>query len=123
VILIVEDHSDSADLLLRLLKRFGYDVRCATTAVAALDALKEFPIRLAIVDYNLPDHDGMWLLRQINGDESLSAVRTFFLSATFEGDVARRAFAEGAGDWLVKGVHSVSRIIETVERLYRPTPP
>jgi PleD family two-component response regulator len=85
--------------------------------------LKEFPIRLAIVDYNLPDHDGIWLLRQTSGDESLSAVRTFILSATFEVDVARRAFAEGAADWLVKGVHSVSRIIETVERLYRPTPP
>lgn len=65
MILIVEDHADSAEVLLRLLRRFGYDVRCAATAAAALDALKEFPIRLAIVDYNLPDHDGMWLLREI----------------------------------------------------------
>jgi CheY-like chemotaxis protein len=122
VILIVEDHPDSADVLLRLLKRFGYDVCCATTAAEALEALKRLPIRLAILDYNLPDHDGVWLLGQINGDEGLSAVRVFFLSATFDPAVARRAFEDGAAEWLVKGVHSVSRIVETVERLYRPTP-
>lgn len=43
---------------------------------------------------------------------------------TFGHHVARQAFEEGASEWFVKGVHSFSRILETVERLHGPpTPP
>ncbi len=101
------------------MKRFGYDVQCASSAVAAMDALKKFPIRVAILDYNLPDHDGIWLLRQMNADPDLATVRSVFLSVTFEHDVARQAFEQGAFDWFVKGVHDMSVIVERIDALYQ----
>jgi two-component system, NtrC family, nitrogen regulation response regulator NtrX len=120
MVLVVEDDPDSCDLLARFLKRFGFDVRSAANAVEALAVLKSAPISVAIVDYHLPDHDGLWLLREMNDDPDLAGVSTVMFSGAFEHDVARRAFAEGAKEWLVKGVHSPSRVVETVERLHGP---
>ncbi len=119
MILVVEDDPDSCDIMERLMKRFGYEVECASSAVAAMDALKTFPIRVAILDYNLPDHDGIWLLRQMNADPDLATVRSVFLSGTFEHDVARQAFEQGASEWFVKGVHDMSAIVERIDALYQ----
>ena len=121
MVLVVEDDPDSSDLLARFLKRVGFDVRCAATAVEALGVLKTAPVRVALLDFNLPDHDGLWLLRRIHDDPDLAEVRTIFVSGTFEHEPARQALALGAHDWFVKGVHSVSRVVETVERLHGPT--
>ena len=120
MVLVVEDDPDSCDMLARFLTRVGFEVRCADTAAAALDVVKSAPIRVAVLDFNLPDHDGLWLLRQLNDDPDLGEVRAIFLSASFERDVARRAIDLGAHEWLIKGVHSVSRVVETVERLHGP---
>src|SRR5688572_6845912 len=120
VVLVVEDDADSSDVMARLLKRVGLHVRCAATATEAIDALKAAPIRVAILDFNLPDHDGLWLLERMNDDPDLAAVRAVFLSGTFEHETAQRAMGLGAAEWFVKGVHSVSRVVETVERLHGP---
>jgi DNA-binding response OmpR family regulator len=120
VVLVVEDDPDSCDMLARFLKRFGFNVRCATHAVDALAVMKSEPIRVAVIDYHLPDHDGLWLLRRMNDDPELARVSIIIFSGAFEHDVTRNALASGAKDWLVKGVHSPSRVVETVERLHGP---
>ena len=123
MVLVVEDDPDTSEMMGRLISRFGYDVKSAANAAGALEVMRASPIRVAVLDYNLPDHDGLWLLRQMNDDSDLAGVRAVFLSGAFEHDVAREAFALGAADWFVKGVHSFSRIMETVGRLHGPPPP
>jgi two-component system, NtrC family, nitrogen regulation response regulator NtrX len=120
MVLVVEDDADSSDIMARFLKRLGFEVRCAATAGEALDAMKGAPIRVAVLDYNLPDHDGLWLLRQMNDDPDLAEVRAIFVSGTFTHETARQAIDLGAAEWFIKGVHSVSRVMETVERLHGP---
>jgi len=122
LILIVEDHCDSGEILRRLLARFGYEARCVETADEALKALREQPIRVAVLDYNLPDHDGLWLLDQIRADPTLRFVRVIILSATFEHDLGRRALERGAMEWLVKGVHGTSHIVAAVQRAFALPP-
>ena len=110
-------------MLRRLLARYGYAALCAVTAEEALQAMRDLPIRVAILDYNLPDHDGMWLLDQIRADPILAAhVRVIFLSATFEHDIARRALERGAMEWLVKGVHGNTHVVGAVQRAYALPP-
>ena len=108
-------------MLARFLKRFGFDVRCAANAVDALAVMKSEPIRVAVVDYHLTDHDGLWLLRQMSDEPDLARVSTVIFSGAIEHDVARHALAYGAKEWLVKGVHSPSRVVEAVQRLHGPT--
>src|SRR5688572_22584339 len=120
MVLIVEDDPDSCDLLARFLKRIGFDVRCAATSIEALGVLKTEPVRVAVLDFALPDHDGLWLLQRIHDNPDLAEVRTIFVSGTFEQETARQAIDLGAREWFVKGVHNISRVVETVERLHGP---
>lgn len=57
-ILIVEDYADAREALVLLLGLWGYHVRAAATASAALAALDGFTPDVAIVDLTLPDLDG-----------------------------------------------------------------
>ena len=120
MVLIVEDDPDSSDMLARFLKRVGFDVRCAANAADALAVLKSHAIRVAVVDYNLPDHDGLWLLRRMKDDRHTRDVAAVFLSGTFEHELTRDASAQVAAEWFVKGVHSPNRVVETVQRLHGP---
>ena len=61
-ILIVEDEVDLADAWVRLLHRHGWRAVVAATRAAGLGALGEGP-GLAIVDRQLPDGDGLDILK------------------------------------------------------------
>jgi signal transduction histidine kinase/CheY-like chemotaxis protein len=70
-ILLVEDEPDAGQLMLRLLKRSGYDVTLAPTAALAMKEVRERRIDLLISDIRLPDGSGIDLLRQIRSEQPL----------------------------------------------------
>jgi DNA-binding response OmpR family regulator len=65
-VLIVEDEVLQADLLATTLTQAGADeVRCCTTAAAALDELRRFSPDILVLDVHLADnHDG-WLMVEL----------------------------------------------------------
>jgi len=67
-VLVVEDDPRIAALLERGLRRQGYDVRVATAAAGALDALREGGIDVHLLDLGLPDLDGVELLRHLRAE-------------------------------------------------------
>src|SRR4051794_18628543 len=62
-ILVVEDHSDSRDMLEEALVFLGASVISVAMAEAAAARLGEADV--VVTDYALPGHDGVWLLEQI----------------------------------------------------------
>ncbi len=64
-ILIVDDDSQSLEVLVRVLRRDGYHTVIASDGYTALEAARTYPIDIAIVDFNLPDATGAQVLRQI----------------------------------------------------------
>lgn len=66
-ILLLEDHEDTANVMLRLLTRLGHDVQWCSSlgdAVRTVDA-SERPFDLVISDLGLPDGSGLELLHQL----------------------------------------------------------
>jgi CheY-like chemotaxis protein len=120
MILIVEDHDDSRDMLARLLRRQGYVVRTAACAAAALALAGEQAPRLFILDQDMPGMCGTELLRAIRSDPALDDSRVIFYSGTFEHTLAKIAMELGAMEWLVKGVHSPKHMLAAVARAYDP---
>jgi len=61
-IIVVDDEEEIRILLYTLLEDAGYDVRLASSADQALAAMQERPARLLIIDYLMPEMNGLELL-------------------------------------------------------------
>ncbi|MEO5718200.1 MAG: ATP-binding protein [Chthoniobacterales bacterium] len=77
-ILLVEDHADTAAILVRLLRRMGHDVIHADTVTGALKlAEREMtltPISLVMSDLGLPDGSGLDLMTQLSSKYGLRGI-------------------------------------------------
>ena len=80
-ILCVEDDADSRELLDFLLTGEGYSVACVDTAEEGLAKLAGSSFHLLITDFNLPDHNGTWLLEQARERKLLDGTEAILITA------------------------------------------
>jgi DNA-binding response OmpR family regulator len=103
-ILLIEDSDEHADIVTRVLTaKKGWTVTRALSAKEGMlhAALKPFDI--AIVDYRLPDGDGIDLLDSLR--QQKPGMPILFLTAHGSEEVAMQAMSRGAADYLVKSPH------------------
>ncbi|MBT3996445.1 MAG: response regulator, partial [Chloroflexi bacterium] len=89
-ILVVDDEESLADMLATALRFAGYEVGSQPTGLDALQAIKEAPPDLVILDVNLPDIDGFEVCRRIRNDGFRAPV--IFLTARDSTDDLRTGF-------------------------------
>src|SRR2546423_14290137 len=73
-VLLVEDEENLASLVGAYLEQEGYRVIPVTTGADALRAIEAEPVRLVVLDLNLPDMDGLDVCRQIRARSSVPVV-------------------------------------------------
>ena len=98
-VLLVEDEENLASLVEAYLLQEGYRVANVATGRAALDALEREPVRLIVLDLNLPDMDGLELCRQIR---SRSAIPIVMLTARDDPADRLAGLSAGADDYMGK---------------------
>jgi len=101
-ILIVEDEQIQRTLLTDLLRKEGYDSTGAGNGVDALRTFKEKAIDIVLLDFKLPDTDGLTLLKQfkqINPETEIIMVTAY---GSIENAVD--ALKSGASEYLTKPV-------------------
>ena len=83
-------------------KPAGYTVMEAADGQAALDLLKTNGVDLIISDINMPNINGIELIRRLRAQEKFS--KTPILLLTTESDPAKKAEGKAAGatGWIVK---------------------
>ncbi len=64
-ILLVMNHPDSVEVLLRILSRRGYEVLAATSIASAMEAFKDSRFDVLLSDIRLQDGDGCDLVRRL----------------------------------------------------------
>jgi len=79
-ILVVDDEAEIVELLREVLVAEGYAVDAAPDAAASLQLIRENIYDLALLDFNLPDMDGVMLHHQIRQMDAELASRTIFMS-------------------------------------------
>jgi DNA-binding response OmpR family regulator len=98
-ILVVEDEEDIASMVRAYLERDGFRVVWAARGTEGLHALEQNDVRLAILDLQLPDTDGLDLCRAIR---SCSRLPVVMLTARDE-EIDRVTGLElGADDYVTK---------------------
>jgi len=65
VILVVDDDVESLEVIAQNLRRMGYEVVPAVDGRSAVEMVRQGEVDLAVVDYNLPDLDGLQVLKMI----------------------------------------------------------
>jgi two-component system NtrC family sensor kinase len=101
-ILIVDDEADIVELLRDVLAAEGYAVDAAPTAAGALQLIRENIYDLALLDFNLPDMDGVMLHREIRQMDSELASRAIFMSGYLQSDVNLGYYKAQSGGFLAK---------------------
>ncbi len=99
-ILVVEDLAAQAELARIFLAGLGFEVRIAATGAAALEAVSEWQPDGLLLDIELPDVNGLDLLKQIQANGSDAVVVVVTASASME--TAKAAIRAGAEDFVVK---------------------
>jgi CheY-like chemotaxis protein len=116
-VMIVDDNVDSAELLLLVLGRAGYDLRIANTPAQALTLAEEFCPQIALIDIGLPEMDGYQLLAALCAKPQLSACRFIAVSGyPRETETTRPDGQRGFECHLVKPV-DLDVLLETVASL------
>ena len=125
MILIVDDHSDTRDALVRLLQLKGHDaIAVADGAQVLLFLRTQPPPALIILDINMPHLDGIGVLRALRADARLAAVPVVVFSA----DERPRAEAMrlGALAYVLKGSLDWVKLSEQIDsfatRAEKPAP-
>jgi two-component system phosphate regulon response regulator PhoB len=97
-ILVVDDEAPILDLLRDTLTAEGYEVDVAATSEAALALVRESIYDAALLDFNLPDMDGVMLHHRIREMDPELASRCVFMSGFVQsGDNLDYYSAHGGG--------------------------
>lgn len=101
-ILVVDDIEANRDLLARRLSRDGHSVETAQDGLAALQALREQPFDLVLLDLMMPGMNGYDVLKTMKSDTALRHIPVIMISALNETDSVLRCIEAGAQDYLLK---------------------
>ena len=101
--MIVDDHKDTGTALERLLKYAGTEAVSVTGGVEALAMLHVRKPSLMILDVNMPEMDGLTVLRTMKKDDELKDVKVLMYSADPHLPTMVEAERLGAVGFLLKG--------------------
>ncbi len=115
-IMAVDDSRTMREMVAFTLQQAGYAVSQAEDGDKALAALKSASVDLIITDLNMPNMDGVTLIRNLRKDPKWRT--TPILMLTTESDPAKKAAGRDAGatGWIVKPFDP-DKLIDVVRRV------
>lgn len=116
--LIVDDSASMRQLIAFAIKNAGHEALLAENGREALEKLKITKADLVITDLNMPEMDGIMLIRELRGMPDYKFVPILML--TTESQVAKReeGKAAGASGWIVKPF-SAEKLLEIVKKFMK----
>ena len=101
-LLLVDDDERTCEAVQRLLGRVGYVVVCAGNGRDALTVLQDLRFDLVILDWMMPEMDGLEVLRRLRADEHTRDLKVILYSAADDSETAEEAAKLGACDCVLK---------------------
>jgi two-component system, cell cycle response regulator DivK len=101
-ILLVEDNETNCDMLLRRLKRLGYEVAGADNGVSGIAAALSHTPDVILMDLSLPEMDGWEAARRLKASELTREIPIIALTAYASESDRARAIEAGCDDYETK---------------------
>ncbi|MFZ4122975.1 MAG: MtrAB system response regulator MtrA [Candidatus Planktophila sp.] len=118
LVLVVDDDQDLAEMLGIVLNGAGIDVDLVSRGDEALEAFRNNPPDLVLLDVMLPGLDGIEVCKQIRAE---SMVPIVMLSAKGDTHDVVRGLEAGADDYMVKPFRHQSELVARIRTRLRAT--
>ncbi|WP_051238416.1 two-component system response regulator [Pseudogulbenkiania ferrooxidans] len=101
-ILVVDDTMTALMMLVALLSTQGYQVSSAQSGAEALDLVQKHPPDLILLDFSMPDMDGLAVCRELKQSPRTRDIPVLFLSSVSDSQTKVDGFDAGAVDFIIK---------------------
>jgi two-component system chemotaxis response regulator CheY len=102
-ILVVDDFSTMRRIVKNVLKQLGFEnIEEAEDGVQALAKLKAGSYGFMVSDWNMPNMDGLQLLKEVRKDPQLSNLPVLMVTAEAEKTMVITAIQAGVNNYVVK---------------------
>ncbi len=101
-IMTVDDSATIRQMLKFTLSDAGFDVIEAVDGVDACAKLKDNPVNMVITDLNMPQMDGIELIREVRKDPANRFVPIIMLTTESQETKKQEGKSAGASGWIVK---------------------
>lgn len=115
-ILLVEDNETNCDMLLRRLRRLGYEVSGADNGVSGLAAARSQTPDVILMDLSLPQMDGWEASRQLKADAATRMIPIIALTAYASESDRASAIEAGCDDYETKPL-DLERLLSKIRAL------
>lgn len=115
-ILIVDDSASMRQMVSFTLKTAGHAVDDAADGVIALDKAKAKAYDLVVSDVNMPNMDGIGLVKELRGIESYKFTPILLLTTESAPEKKQEGKAAGATGWIVKPF-SPDQLLGTIKKV------
>ena len=121
--LVVDDFSTMRRIVRNLLKELGYtNVDEAEDGIQALVKLRSDKYDFVVSDWNMPNMDGLTMLKQIRSDEILSKLPVLMVTAEAKKENIIEAAKAGASGYVVKPF-TAATLEEKLSKIFEKMPP
>ena len=101
--LVIDDSRTVRIIIGQILREIGMEVIEAKNGVEALEQIKRDPdVELMLVDWNMPEMNGLDLVRAVRSDRAFDAVRILMVTSESQGEQVIQALQAGANEYLMK---------------------
>ncbi|MEN8177995.1 MAG: response regulator [Pseudomonadota bacterium] len=115
-ILAVDDSASMRQMVSFTLKGAGYEVIEAADGVEALNIAKNKSVNLVITDVNMPNMDGISLIKELRGLSSYKFTPLLMLTTESGVDKKQAGKAAGATGWVVKPFNP-DQLLATIKKV------
>ncbi len=115
-ILVVDDSVSIRQSVRFILEQSGYTVHEAADGAEGLKSLAEHKADLVITDVNMPNMDGLTMVKKIRETEGVKFVPILVLTTESQGSVIEEGKKAGATGWIVKPFND-EKLIETIKKV------
>jgi two-component system chemotaxis response regulator CheY len=115
-ILAVDDSASMRQMVSFTLKGAGYEVVEAADGVQALNIAKTRSVNLVITDVNMPNMDGIALIRELRALSSYKFTPLLMLTTESSPEKKQEGKAAGATGWIVKPFNP-EQLLNTVKKV------
>lgn len=117
-ILVAEDHPINLKYMRIVMAKLGHETVFCVNGREAVDLVQKEHFDLLLLDYHMPEMDGIIATRLIRAlPDPCAHVPIVLLTADVVGDAERRAFDSGVNEFLTKPLQA-SQFVELFDRLF-----